>query len=107
MKATEMLMGRRSVRRFTDQKVTKETVEKIVELAAYAPSWKNTQTARYIAVMDDEIKQKIIDDGLMGFEGNKRTISGAPVLIVQTGVDKRAGYERDGSFSTSKETHWQ
>lgn len=107
MKATEMLMGRRSVRRFTDQKVTKETVEKIVELAAYAPSWKNTQTARYIAVMDDEIKQKIIDEGLMGFEGNKRTISGAPVLIVQTGVDKRAGYERDGSFSTSKETHWQ
>ena len=107
MNAVEMLKERRSVRRFKDQPVTKETLEKIVELAAYAPSWKNTQTARYIAVTDQDLKKKIADEAVMGFEGNMRTINGAPVLIVQTTVDKRAGYERDGSFSTTKENHWQ
>lgn len=107
MNAVEMLKGRRSVRKFKDQDVSKETLEKIVELAAFAPSWKNTQTSRYIAVTDADMKQKIIDEGVMGFEGNKRIISNAPVLIVQTTVNARAGYERDGSFSTSKETHWQ
>lgn len=107
MNAIEMLKERRSVRKFKDQEVSKETLEKIVELASFAPSWKNTQTARYIAVVDADMKQKIIDDGVMGFEGNKRTIANAPVLIVQTTVDERAGYERDGSFSTTKGTHWQ
>ncbi len=28
-------------------------------------------------------------------------------MVVVTTVDKRSGYERDGSFSTSKGTHWQ
>ena len=107
MNAIEMLKERRSVRKFKDQEVSKETLEKIVELASFAPSWKNTQTARYIAVVDADMKQKVIDDGVMGFEGNKRTIANAPVLIVQTTVDERAGYERDGSFSTTKGTHWQ
>lgn len=107
MNAIEMLEGRRSVRKFKDQEVSRETLEKIVGLAAFAPSWKNTQTARYIAVTSEDVKQKIIDEGVMGFDGNKRTIGNAPVLIVQTTVDERAGYERDGSFSTSKGTHWQ
>lgn len=107
MDALNMIKERRSVRRFKDQPVEKETIEKIVELASYAPSWKNTQTTRYIAVMDHEVKKKIVDEAVMGFEGNMRTISGAPVLIVETTVDKRSGFERDGSFSTTKETHWQ
>ena len=40
-------------------------------------------------------------------EGNKNNIQGAPVLMVELTVNKRAGYERDGSYSTSKKDHWQ
>ncbi len=107
MNAVDMLKERRSVRKFTDQPVAEETLKEIIEMAAFAPSWKNTQTTRYIAVYDQAIKDKIANECIMGFEGNKRTIDGAPVLIVETTVDKRSGYERDGSFSTSKENHWQ
>lgn len=43
----------------------------------------------------------------MGFQKNIDTLHGAPALVVLTTVNGRSGYERDGSFSTSKGTHWQ
>ena len=72
-----------------------------------APSWKNTQTARFTAVYDQDIKKKIAEEGTLGFVQNTATINASPVLIVETTVGKRSGYERDGSLSTSKGTHWQ
>ena len=41
---------RRSIRKFQDRKVPRQLIEEIVNVAAYAPSWKNTQIARYIVV---------------------------------------------------------
>ncbi len=107
MDAKEMLTKRRSVRKFTDQEVTPEVIESIVKLARMAPSWKNTQTARYTAVMDPAIKKKIAEEGTLGFTKNTATILGAPCLMVITSVGKRSGYERDGSFTTAKGTHWE
>ena len=98
---------RRSTRKFTDQAVSEDDIREIVATAAYAPSWKNTQTSRYIAVVNPEKKQEIADTCVMGFAGNQRIIGEASVLIVETTVNERSGYERDGSFSTSKGTHWQ
>ncbi len=107
MDALECIKGRRSVRKFTDEKVSQADVEKLVEIARFAPTWKNSQSIRYVAVFDEGLKSKVAEEAVMGFEGNKNIINGAPALIVITTVDKRAGYERDGSFSTSKGTHWQ
>lgn len=107
MDAVEMLTKRRSVRKFTDQEVKREDIEKIVEVARMAPSWKNTQTARFTAVFDPALKKKIAEEGTLGFTSNTATIMGAPCLIVLTTVGKRSGYERDGSFTTAKGTHWE
>lgn len=107
MDAKECIMTRRSIRNYTDQKVTREEVEEIVSLATYAPTWKNVQANRYIAVLDETIKNRIADECIVDFPGNPRNIHNAPALIVLTTVDKRSGYERDGSFSTAKGTHWQ
>ena len=87
MELVKGIKERRSTRKFTDKAVSEDDIREIVATAAYAPSWKNTQTSRYT--------------------GNQRIIGQAPVLIVETTVNERAGYERDGSFSTSKGTHWQ
>lgn len=106
----ELIKGikeRRSTRKFTDQAVSEEEIRAIVSAASYAPSWKNTQTAHYIAIINQAKKQEIADTCVMGFAGNQRIIGQAPVLIVETTVNERSGYERDGSFSTSKGTHWQ
>ena len=50
MDAIECIKTRRSVRKFTDEKVPVDVVKDIVELASYSPSWKNTQVIRYILV---------------------------------------------------------
>ena len=107
MDALDMLTNRRSVRKFTDKEVPREVIEKIVETARMAPSWKNTQTARFTAVYDQDIKKKIAEEGTLGFVQNTATINASPVLIVETTVGKRSGYERDGSFTTAKGTHWE
>ena len=107
MEALECIKTRRSVRKFTEQPVTKEEMAQVIETAAFAPSWKNTQIARYIVVTDKEKKQRLADDCMMDFAFNQKNTSGAPALVVLTMITGRSGYERDGSFSTSQGTHWQ
>ena len=107
MNAIDCIKNRRSVRKFADKAVLAETIANIVSVSTYAPSWKNSQTTRYIAVLDKELKDKVADECMMGFEHNNGITKGAPALMVITTVNKRSGYERDGSFTTSKGTHWQ
>lgn len=107
MEALDCIKGRRSVRKFTDHPITKREMAQVVASAAYAPSWKNTQIARYLVVTDKAKKQRLADECMMGFTANQRITSGAPALVVLTMITGRSGYERDGSFSTSQGTHWQ
>ena len=107
MEAMEVIKTRRSIRKFTDQPVTKEEIEEIVAAAAYAPSWKNTQTARYTFVSDPEVKAQIANECMMEFSKNTETLNGAPAVVVLSTIVSRSGYERDGSFTTALGTHWQ
>lgn len=107
MNTVECIKTRRSVRRFKDTPVESKVLGDIVSVATYAPSRKNSQTTRYIGILNGELKEKIADECVMGFEYNQNTIRNAPALVVVTTVNCRSGYERDGSFTTSKGTHWQ
>ena len=105
MNTIECINTRRSIRRFTEEPVSHETMTKIIEAAAMAPSWKNTQITRYIVVEDKEIKEKIAAEATNDF--NAATIRSAAAVVAITVVKKRCGYERDGSFTTVKEDSWQ
>lgn len=105
MNTIDCIKSRRSVRKFTEEKVPHEVLEQLVELSRWAPSWKNTQIARYVAVEDEALKNRIAEEATIPW--NEGIIKGAPVLMVMTYVEKRCGYERDGSFSTSKGDRWQ
>ena len=61
MDAKTCILTRRSHRKFTDQPVSHAQIEEIVSLAAYAPSWKNTQISRYIAIESDQLKREIAE----------------------------------------------
>lgn len=99
---------RRSIRKFQDKKVPRELIEEIVNISAYAPSWKNTQVARYIIVDDkDKIKAMANEKCTYGFTGNIPAIENAAAVLLLTYVEGRSGYERDGSYSTEKEDRWQ
>ncbi len=106
MTAKECITGRRSIRKFKEDKVSHDLIAKIVDTASFAPSWKNTQITRYIAVegaLKDEIAEKATDI----WPNNGNIIKGAPMLIAVTVVTKRSGFERDGSFSTDRGDTWQ
>lgn len=94
------LTARRSIRKFQPTPVSPDTIRAIVAVAAYAPSWKNSQTTRYTLLTKREEIDRVADECTMGFQKNIDTLHGAPALVVLTTVNDRSGYERDGSFST-------
>lgn len=101
------IKGRRSVRKFSDQPLTQETIQQIVDLARFAPSWKNTQVARYHIVQDPSRKEEIADQCMMGFAHNTKTTKGAQALVVMTVVHGLSGFEGDGSYTTDLADRWQ
>lgn len=106
MEALECIKGRRSVREFTSEPVSKETIEAVIDTARFAPSWKNTQISRYVVLTGDS-KKALADAAFDAWVGNANITNNAPMVIVQTYVKNRSGFERDGSFSTSKGDRWQ
>ncbi len=107
METIKCIKERRSVRKFKDEKISHDTIMEIVEAASYAPSWKNAQIARYIVIEDREIIDRLADEAVLGFEYNSKTMKSAPALVIVTNVTGKSGFEKDGSFSTSKEDRWQ
>ena len=105
MLAAECITGRRSIRKFTEQPVSHELIEQIVSTASFAPSWKNTQIVRYIAVECE--KKAALAKCTSIYPGNGSIMNQAPMVIAVTAITGRCGYERDGSFSTPKGTGWQ
>lgn len=107
MEALECIKTRRSIRKFKEEPVARETLNAIVEAASMAPSWKNTQISRYHIVENKDILKEIADNCVLDFEFNQKTISRAPQLVVVSMIEKRCGYEKDGSYTTSKEDRWE
>ena len=107
MDALDCIKTRRSVRRFTAEPVTPAQVREVVEAAAFAPSWKNTQVARYILVEDRAKIETIGTECVLDFSYNAKTLSAAPALVALTMVTGRSGFEKDGSYSSPLKGHWQ
>ena len=105
MTAKECITGRRSIRQFTDQPVSHEVLSQIVETASYAPSWKHTQIVRYIAVEGD--KKQALSKYTSGYPKNGEIMENAPMVVAVTIIKGRSGFERDGSYTTSRGDSWQ
>ncbi len=102
MDAINMLKSRRSVRKFTDEKVDRELIKEIVDVARYSPTWANSQTTRYTVVDDAATLDKIANDGIGGFEFNKKTTGRASGAVVVSAVKGLSGFSPDGEVSTKK-----
>ena len=107
MEAIKCIKERRSIRKFKTDKVDRDTIGEIVSAASYAPSWKNTQITRYVVVEDESVKKKIAEECVLGFTYNTKTILNAPQLVVVSYVTGRSGFEKDGTYTTSKEDRWE
>ena len=106
MESIQCIKSRRSIRNFNGEKVDRETIKKVVEAASFAPSWKNTQVTRYVAIDDADMIKKVADECTSMFVYNGNTIAKAPLLVVVTALKGRSGVEKDGSFTTDREGNW-
>ncbi len=107
METIKCIKERRSVRKYLDKEIPREVMNEIIEVASYAPSWKNTQVIRYIVVNNREIMDKIANDCVCDFPLNKKIISRAKSLVIVTAVLGQSGFNHDGSYATTKEDRWE
>ena len=55
----KLLLTRRSIRKFKDEKVPLELVKEILDVARFAPSARNSQPWEFVVVTDPEIKEEL------------------------------------------------
>lgn len=59
MELTQVITSRRSIRKFKPQRVPRDVIHSILDLARWAPSAHNAQPWRLIVIDDDEVKGKL------------------------------------------------
>lgn len=93
MEALEAMEARRSVRAYTDEKVTDEEIAKLLQAADTAPVGMNLKENMHITVVKDE---ELLGEFRNG--ADRDLTYGAPLLvIVSTKTDERFGAEIDGA----------
>ena len=112
MEFEKVVRKRRMVRHFSSDPVSKETVDRILELAQHAPSAGFSQGSAYVVVTDPELKKKVArlqgeeDYKAGGFHG---WMSEAPVAIVAC-VSEKVYHDRynepDKLDDEGKEIDW-
>ena len=73
--AVQFLRSRRSVRFFKDKPVEKETLQRLIEIARYAPTGGNSQLVEWTVVND---KEKIHDIAGLTVDGMKNMLANNP-----------------------------
>ncbi len=107
METIKCIKERRTIRKFSDKEISNETIKEIISAAAYAPSWKNSQTVRYTIIKNKKLKDIIAKEGVLGFSWNTGNIMSSQALVVVSYKNGICGYEPDGTYSTSKGDRWQ
>ncbi|MBT9130917.1 MAG: NADH dehydrogenase [candidate division WS2 bacterium] len=82
MEVTEAILKRRSVRKYKEDKVPDNILEKILQAAQLAPSAKNLQPWRFVVVTDKEIREKLVPAC-----ANQKFVGEAPVVIAGVGIN--------------------
>lgn len=90
----EAIRNRRSIRAYTEEKVSEEEVEKLIDAARWAPSAGNIQPWEFIIIRDRETKRRLSAAGL-----HQTFIEEAPVVIVVCADQMRSagGYGSRGA----------
>ena len=105
MEFQKVIESRRSIRKYdAEKRVSEEQIREMIQAAIYAPSWKNSQTARYYCVLSQDMFEKVRTECLPEFNANN--VEGASALIVTAVVKNRSGYERSGEPTNELGNGW-
>lgn len=59
MDLNEVILGRRSIRKFTDEPVPEMSLDRILEAGRWAPSASNIQPWRFVVIANKNVKEKL------------------------------------------------
>lgn len=105
MEFTKLVEARRSIRAYeAGAEVKKADLEEMIKCAVMAPSWKNTETARYYVVESADAVAKVKAETLPAF--NQNSSANAPVLIITTFKAGVSGFEADGNPTNEIGNEW-
>ena len=82
----KIIKERRSIRRYTDEKISDELVQKFLEAARWAPSAGDIQAWEFIVIRDENVKEQLYHAAL-----RQLYIKEAPVVIAVCANQKRSG----------------
>jgi nitroreductase len=88
----QVVRDRRSIRKYLDTPVPRETIEQLLDAAHLAPSWKNMQCWRFL-VLTDPVKREKLLSAFPDDNPGKKAIATAPVVIVVCADPAESGIE--------------
>ena len=106
MTTVECIRQRVSCRRFQETPIPREDIRRVVDLARFSPSWKNTQPVRYIVIDDPALKERMARECIPGQGFNTKTINRAAALAVIAYVPGLSG-QGDAPLTESQAAGWE
>lgn len=106
MTTAECIRQRVSCRRFQETPIPREDIRRVVDLARFSPSWKNTQPVRYVVVDDPVLKERIARECIPGQGFNTKTINRAAALAVVTYIPGLSG-QGDAPLTEVQAAGWE
>ena len=106
MTTAECIRQRVSCRRFQETPIPREDIRRVVDLARFSPSWKNTQPVRYIVIDDPALKERMARECIPGQGFNTKTINRAAALAVIAYVPGLSG-QGDAPLTESQAAGWE
>ncbi len=103
-----LIRERRSIRKYKDKLVSKDIIEKIIFDSSYAPSWANTQIARYNIIESQDLIDAIREKGVNEFIYNVKVLNHAKQIMVLSIKEGKSGKLKSGEgYATSKANDWE
>ncbi|HEY5975109.1 MAG TPA: nitroreductase family protein, partial [Geobacteraceae bacterium] len=88
----QVIRDRRSIRKYQDTPVARETIAQLLDAARLAPSWKNMQCWRFL-VLTEPAKRQAVLAAFPDDNPGKKAIAAAPVTIVVCADPAESGVE--------------
>jgi len=99
----KVIQERRSVRKYTDQEISEESLNTILETLRWSPSWANTQCWEIINVKNATLR-KLLQKTIGPKNPATKAIVAAPVLLALCGKLGTSGFYKD--IVTTKFGDW-
>ena len=97
MDFSELILKRRSVRKYLPQPVERELIDKCLDAARLAPSACNAQPWYFIVIDNEEVKDRLCSAAFSGIYSSNKFVKNAPVIIVVI-TDQKSYQVKVGGF---------